>query len=290
MRGTAASAHSRTAAREFRRSRPVLHLERPSNGWLEQHRGDFFLATKTGDRSRAAARDSIHRSLDRLQTDHLDLIQLHALISPEEWEVAMGPGGALQAAITWRFYYFLPNGYTWLGSKDAGLESLTCTRPTVDKYGDPMCTTYAADNGQIRIGLRTPTRLRQTGQDLRIGDYTFARVPAANNLRLNGRYEYFSAGSAAAVSSSLTFFRDGRFEASNFTGVLVDNDPTNSGQTGGARVTVSGSGAGNARGTYRINGYTLELSYSDGRQAKAFFALVAGTAVIRIGSRTYTSH
>jgi aryl-alcohol dehydrogenase-like predicted oxidoreductase len=67
--------------------------------WMDRHRADFFLATKTGRRDRAAAREEIHRSLDRLRTDRLDLIQLHALTHPDEWEEALGPGGALEAAI-----------------------------------------------------------------------------------------------------------------------------------------------------------------------------------------------
>src|SRR5690349_8913511 len=45
--------------------------------WMREHRNSFFLATKTGDRTRQGARDSIHRSLDRLRTDRVDLIQLH---------------------------------------------------------------------------------------------------------------------------------------------------------------------------------------------------------------------
>jgi aryl-alcohol dehydrogenase-like predicted oxidoreductase len=67
--------------------------------WMPSHRNNFFLASKTGDRSFQAAKDSIHRSLERLQTDHLDSIQLHNLVDPLEWETAMGPGGALEALI-----------------------------------------------------------------------------------------------------------------------------------------------------------------------------------------------
>ncbi len=67
--------------------------------WMAQHRKDFFLATKTGQRTYAAAREEIHRSLDRLRVDSFDLIQLHALVHPDEWDTAMGPGGALEACI-----------------------------------------------------------------------------------------------------------------------------------------------------------------------------------------------
>jgi len=67
--------------------------------WMGRHRKDFFLATKTGERSRTAARDSIDRSLERLGVNHVDLIQLHSLAHPDEWEQAMGPGGALEAAV-----------------------------------------------------------------------------------------------------------------------------------------------------------------------------------------------
>ncbi len=67
--------------------------------WMARHRDDYFLATKTGQRTYQEARDEIHRSLDRLQTDRLDLIQLHNLAQEEEWTVAFGPGGALEAAV-----------------------------------------------------------------------------------------------------------------------------------------------------------------------------------------------
>lgn len=67
--------------------------------WMDRHRKEFFLATKTDQRTYAAARDEIHRSLERLRVDSVDLIQLHNLVHPDEWDVAMGPGGALEACI-----------------------------------------------------------------------------------------------------------------------------------------------------------------------------------------------
>jgi aryl-alcohol dehydrogenase-like predicted oxidoreductase len=67
--------------------------------WMDRHRGQFFLATKTGQRTYQQARDEFHRSLERLRVDQVDLLQLHYLVAPDEWEVAMGPGGALEAAV-----------------------------------------------------------------------------------------------------------------------------------------------------------------------------------------------
>src|SRR3972149_87443 len=67
--------------------------------WMNRHHEQFFLATKTGERTYQAAKEGIQRSLERLRVDHVDLLQLHNLVEPGEWEVAMGPGGALEAAI-----------------------------------------------------------------------------------------------------------------------------------------------------------------------------------------------
>jgi aryl-alcohol dehydrogenase-like predicted oxidoreductase len=67
--------------------------------WMELNRQQFFLATKTDERTYQKAWEQFQRSLERLQVDHVDLLQLHNLVEPEEWEVAMGPGGALEAAI-----------------------------------------------------------------------------------------------------------------------------------------------------------------------------------------------
>lgn len=65
--------------------------------WLASHRDEFFLATKTGDRDGDGARASLERSLTRLGVDHVDLIQLHNLVEPDEWDQAHGPNGAVQA-------------------------------------------------------------------------------------------------------------------------------------------------------------------------------------------------
>ncbi len=67
--------------------------------WLERYRGHFYLATKTDARTAQEAKEELHRSLERMRVDYVDLWQLHNLADPIEWDVALSPGGALEAAI-----------------------------------------------------------------------------------------------------------------------------------------------------------------------------------------------
>src|SRR5205814_4649166 len=66
--------------------------------WLKREPNRFFLATKTGRRDEKGAREELNRSLDRLGVDRVDLWQLHSLADPIEWDQALSPGGALDAA------------------------------------------------------------------------------------------------------------------------------------------------------------------------------------------------
>lgn len=70
--------------------------------WMAEHREEFFVATKTAQRSGAAARESLERSLERLRIERVDLIQLHNLVEEDDWEQAHAPGGALEALLTAR--------------------------------------------------------------------------------------------------------------------------------------------------------------------------------------------
>jgi len=67
--------------------------------WMSDIRGRTFLATKTTHRDRESAWQEIHASLERLQTDRVDLLQLHAIGDLGELDPATGPDGALEAAI-----------------------------------------------------------------------------------------------------------------------------------------------------------------------------------------------
>jgi aryl-alcohol dehydrogenase-like predicted oxidoreductase len=66
---------------------------------MSRLRDRVFLATKTGERSADAAWQQINASLERLQTDQVDLIQLHAVGDREELDLATAADGALQAAV-----------------------------------------------------------------------------------------------------------------------------------------------------------------------------------------------
>ena len=67
--------------------------------WLKRESNRFFIATKTGQRSKQPAREELHRSLDRLGVDHVDLWQLHNLADPIDWDTALSPGGVIEAAV-----------------------------------------------------------------------------------------------------------------------------------------------------------------------------------------------
>jgi aryl-alcohol dehydrogenase-like predicted oxidoreductase len=66
--------------------------------WMKGHRDRFFLATKTGDRTYSGAKKEINDSLKRLQVGSVDLLQLHNLVHPDDWDKAMREDGALKAA------------------------------------------------------------------------------------------------------------------------------------------------------------------------------------------------
>src|SRR5207248_11299864 len=73
--------------------------ERRVGAWMPEHRDKFFLATKTVERTYEKSRDQIRHSLERLRVKNVDLLQLHNLVDPDDWNAAMSPAGALEAGI-----------------------------------------------------------------------------------------------------------------------------------------------------------------------------------------------
>jgi aryl-alcohol dehydrogenase-like predicted oxidoreductase len=99
--------------------------------WLAREPGTFFLATKTGERTYRAARDEIHRSLDRLGVDSVDSIQLHNLVDIIEWETALGAGGALEAAVEAREEGLV----RFIGVTGHGLSVPAVHRRSLERFG-----------------------------------------------------------------------------------------------------------------------------------------------------------
>jgi aryl-alcohol dehydrogenase-like predicted oxidoreductase len=120
--------------------------------WMREHRARFFLATKTGDRTYEGARASLHRSLDRLRIDQLDLIQMHNLVDERDWQTALGPRGALEALVEARaegLVRFI--GVTGHGTRVAAMHLASLERFAFDSVLFPYNFTmmsipaYAAD-------------------------------------------------------------------------------------------------------------------------------------------------
>ena len=64
---------------------------------LSHRRDDVFLATKIGDRTREGALRHVEESLQRLQTDHLDLLQIHNVTSLDDVDAIGTDGGVIEA-------------------------------------------------------------------------------------------------------------------------------------------------------------------------------------------------
>src|SRR6058998_3697192 len=98
--------------------------------WLKREPGRFFLATKTGKRDEKGAREELHRSLDRLGVDHFDLWQLHSLADPIEWDNALSPGGAIEAAVEAREQGLVK----WIGITGHGTQIAANLRRSVARF------------------------------------------------------------------------------------------------------------------------------------------------------------
>ena len=64
---------------------------------LKGVRKNVFLTSKTTKRTRQEAEQELATSLKMLQTDHLDIWQMHDVRTPEEIKTILGPGGAMEA-------------------------------------------------------------------------------------------------------------------------------------------------------------------------------------------------
>ena len=98
--------------------------------WMKQYRNHFFLATKTDKRTYQDAREQFHRSLERLQVDRVDLLQLHNLTDVVARETIMGPGGALEYLVEAR-----DKGLArFIGITGHGIQAPSMHRQSLDRF------------------------------------------------------------------------------------------------------------------------------------------------------------
>lgn len=73
--------------------------EKRIGSWLGRNGKQFFIGCKTAERNKEGARESLQRSLETLKIDHFDLFQLHGVDTIEVLDIALGPGGAMEAIL-----------------------------------------------------------------------------------------------------------------------------------------------------------------------------------------------
>src|ERR1700690_2718534 len=98
--------------------------------WLQREPGRFFRAPKGDERTAAGAREELHRSRDRMGVDHVDLWQLHSLADPIEWDIALSPGGALEAAVEARAQGLI----RWIGGTGHGSQIAATHRRSLERF------------------------------------------------------------------------------------------------------------------------------------------------------------
>jgi aryl-alcohol dehydrogenase-like predicted oxidoreductase len=98
--------------------------------WLKRYPDHFFVATKTGERTAQAGKEELHRSLDRMGIDHVDLWQLHNLVDPIDWDVALSPGGVIEAAVEARQHGLIGG----IGVTGHGLQIAATHRRSLERF------------------------------------------------------------------------------------------------------------------------------------------------------------
>jgi predicted aldo/keto reductase-like oxidoreductase len=98
--------------------------------WMGEHRDKFFLATKTGERTYKAAKKEFNNSLKRLQVENVDLLQLHNLVHPDDWDTVMGDDGALKTATEAKEQGLVKN----IGVTGHGLLAPTMHKRSLERY------------------------------------------------------------------------------------------------------------------------------------------------------------
>jgi aryl-alcohol dehydrogenase-like predicted oxidoreductase len=141
--------------------------------WLQREPGRFFLATKGDERTAAGAREELHRSLDRMGVDHVDLWQMHSLADPIEWDEALSPGGALEAAIEAREQGLI----RWIGVTGHGSQIAATHRRSLERFDfDSVLLPYNFVTMQNPYYAENFDAVYQTCRDRRVAVQTIKAI------------------------------------------------------------------------------------------------------------------
>jgi aryl-alcohol dehydrogenase-like predicted oxidoreductase len=141
--------------------------------WLQREPGRFFLATKGDERTAAGAREELHRSLDRMGVDHVDLWQMHSLADPIEWDEALSPGGALEAAIEAREQGLI----RWIGVTGHGSQIAATHRRSLQRFDfDSVLLPYNFVTMQNPYYAENFDAVYQTCRDRRVAVQTIKAI------------------------------------------------------------------------------------------------------------------
>jgi predicted aldo/keto reductase-like oxidoreductase len=141
--------------------------------WMVRYRDDFFLATKTSERTGSGARAGLERSLTRLGVDRVDMIQLHDLVEEDEWNLAHGPGGALEALVRAKAEGLVNHiGVTGHGLRIASMHRRSLERYEYDSVLLPYNFALMRDDSyraEVEALLRTCAERRVAVQTIKSG-------------------------------------------------------------------------------------------------------------------------
>jgi aryl-alcohol dehydrogenase-like predicted oxidoreductase len=141
--------------------------------WLREHPGRFFLATKTDARRAEPAREALHRSLERLGVDHVDLWQLHNLVDPIEWDTALSPGGAIEAAVRAREEGLI----RFIGVTGHGTQIAAAHRRSLERFDfDSVLLPYNHPTMRIDYYAQNFTALLETCRERQVAVQTIKSI------------------------------------------------------------------------------------------------------------------
>lgn len=78
-------------------ARAYTDSEEKIGRYISDRRNEYYLATKSMARTKAAMAQDIDTSLAKMNTEYIDIYQLHNVRTDQEWEAIMAPDGALAA-------------------------------------------------------------------------------------------------------------------------------------------------------------------------------------------------